>query len=88
MLQGAISCLKHENHDSWPNVLEKWSVTHAFRIKCLKDSRPKSNSVGDDQVTESGELSVKAYFQEWAVLSLPNGYLLVRYFMKCACMYK
>ncbi|XP_033218284.1 uncharacterized protein LOC117173752 [Belonocnema kinseyi] len=35
-VQVAISRLKHESHDSWPAILQSWSITHALGFKVLK----------------------------------------------------
>ncbi|XP_043479151.1 uncharacterized protein LOC122510795 isoform X1 [Leptopilina heterotoma] len=72
-VKAAISFLKHESCDSWPVLLKKWSITHAFRNKRLKSSRPTENVV--DNAEEQNY--IQDYFQEWTILGLANGFSLL-----------
>jgi len=84
-IKTAITYLKHKSRDSWPQLLENWSLTHAFRRKIILDTRPsiqcEVNKIQQDRDENSDEDEeedlVDEYIKKWDVLKLPNGYLLV-----------
>lgn len=76
----AISRLKYDSIESWPEILHNWSVTHPLRFEYLKKTRPISQQKATSSVQQSQESDafVNDYLKNWGVLALPNGYLLVR----------
>lgn len=76
----AISRLKYDNIESWPEILHSWSVTHPLRFEYLKKTRPISQQTATSSVRQSqkSDAFVNNYLKNWGVLALPNGYLLVR----------
>lgn len=89
MLKTAITCLRHESRDSWPQLLANWSVAHALRRKILLETRPKIQSKvskaqqkdsdrnkNSDESEDKEEQFVDKYIQKWDILKLSNGYLL------------
>lgn len=77
----AIAHLKYDSIESWPELLHSWSVTHPLRFQYLRETRPISQSqkaTSSAQQSQASDALVNDYFKNWNVLTLPNGYLLVR----------
>ena len=68
VVETAVRWLKI-SREPWPDILENWEITYDFRLRMLMDKTDKG-----------APLTVKDYYQEWEVLSLPQGYTLVRTF--------
>ncbi|XP_011699846.1 PREDICTED: uncharacterized protein LOC105457091 [Wasmannia auropunctata] len=80
VIKTAITCLKHDSTESWPELLRNWSLTHPLRFKYLRETRPlTSHSESLVQASEEdSDVSVNDYFKLWNVLQLPNAYLLIQ----------
>lgn len=74
-MQAAIAHLKHESHDSWPRLMQSWSTTHAFRRHMLSNHNPKQKESTSNQ--SEAQYMVHDYFEDWPILALPSGFLLV-----------
>ncbi|XP_077271530.1 uncharacterized protein LOC143902471 isoform X2 [Temnothorax americanus] len=55
------------SREPWPDILRNWEITYDFRQKILVDNK-----------TDTGApLPISDYYEEWEVLSLPQGYTLL-----------
>lgn len=75
-IKAAITYIKHQSRDSWPQLLQKWSVTHAFRRKILLETRSnaqlkatkikKKDSESEHSDDEEEQL-INEYIKKWDV---------------------
>lgn len=64
------------SREPWPDVLKNWDITYYLRQNTLMNNKSsKQNS------SKGVSLTVCDYYEKWEVLSLPQGYTLVRIFL-------
>lgn len=69
-ITASMISLKHQNTDSWPELLKHWAATHRIRRMQLFEKIEELNS-------EPRYLEVDEYFEKYPILTASNGYMLL-----------